>query len=144
MPTLAVRVFELNDPAAALAIHAGAQFYRFLRAEMLIVLQREHIMVARAKGASTRHIVTAHALPNAFGPVLTQIGVQIGVLVASAVVVESIFGLPGIGSYMFYAVEQRDIYAVLGAVLIAYNWPKGSDRYRRIQTFVDNFFPKLA
>jgi peptide/nickel transport system permease protein len=104
-------------PAAILAIHAGAQFYRFLRAEMLSVLQREHIMVARAKGASTRRIVTMHALPNAFGPVLTQIGVQIGVLVASAVVVESIFGLPGIGSYMFYAVEQRDIYAVLGAVL---------------------------
>jgi peptide/nickel transport system permease protein len=104
-------------PAAVLSILAAAQFYRFLRAEMLAVLQREHIMVARAKGVPARRILVRHALPNAIGPVLTQLGIQVGFLVASAVVVESIFGLPGVGSYLFFSVEQRDIYAVLGGVL---------------------------
>jgi peptide/nickel transport system permease protein len=104
-------------PAIVLAIFAGSQFYRLLRAEMLAVLQREHILVARAKGVPTHRLVIRHALPNAFGPVLTQLGIQVGFLVASAVVVESIFSLPGMGSYLFQAVQQRDIYAVLGGVL---------------------------
>jgi dipeptide transport system permease protein len=104
-------------PAGVLAINAGAQFYRLLRAEMLAVLAREHILVARAKGVPMTRLVIGHALPNAIGPVLTQLGIQIGFMVGSAVLVESVFSLPGVGSYLFYAVEQRDIFAVLGAVL---------------------------
>jgi dipeptide transport system permease protein len=110
-------VRHLILPAAVLAIHAGAQFYRLLRAEMLAVLAREHILVAQAKGVPMYRIVVGHALPNAIGPLLTQLGIQVGVMVGAAVLVESIFGLPGVGSYLFYAVEQRDIFAVLGAVL---------------------------
>lgn len=104
-------------PAGVLAIHAGAQFYRLLRAEMLAVLAREHILVAQAKGVPMIRLVMRHALPNAIGPVLTQLGIQVGFMVGSAVLVESVFSLPGVGSYLFYAVEQRDIFAVLGAVL---------------------------
>ncbi|MGE3267656.1 MAG: ABC transporter permease [Chloroflexota bacterium] len=104
-------------PAGVLAIHAGAQFYRLLRAEMLAVLQREHILVAQAKGVPMSRLVITHALPNAIGTVLTQLGIQVGFMVGSAVLVESVFSLPGVGSYLFYAVEQRDIFAVLGAVL---------------------------
>jgi ABC-type dipeptide/oligopeptide/nickel transport system permease component len=104
-------------PAVVLSIPAGAQFFRLLRAEMLAVLQREHITVARAKGVPMRRIVVGHALPNAFGPLLTQLGIQVGFTVASVVLIESIFSLPGIGTYLFNSVEQRDIFAVLGAVL---------------------------
>ncbi|MCC7368027.1 MAG: ABC transporter permease [Chloroflexi bacterium] len=110
-------VRHLILPAGVLAVHAGAQFYRLLRAEMLAVLQREHILVAQAKGVPMTRLVVAHALPNALGPVLTQLGIQVGFMVGSAVLVESVFSLPGVGSYLFYAVEQRDIFAVLGAVL---------------------------
>jgi peptide/nickel transport system permease protein len=104
-------------PAVVLAIPACAQFFRLLRAEMLAILQREHIMVARAKGVPLRRIVVRHALPNAFGPLLTQIGLQVGFTIASVILVESIFSLPGIGTYLFNAVEQRDVFAVLGGVL---------------------------
>jgi peptide/nickel transport system permease protein len=104
-------------PAIVLAIPASAQFFRLLRAEMLAILQREHIMVARAKGVPLRRIVVRHALPNAFGPLLTQIGLQVGFTVASVILVESVFSLPGIGTFLFNAVEQRDVFAVLGGVL---------------------------
>jgi peptide/nickel transport system permease protein len=110
-------LLHLILPAAVIAINAGAQFYRLLRAEMVAVLQREHILVAQAKGVPMSRLVIGHALPNAIGPVLTQLGIQVGFMVGSAVLVESVFSLPGVGSYLFYAVEQRDIFAVLGAVL---------------------------
>lgn len=110
-------LIHLILPAGVLAINAGAQFYRLLRAEMLAVLAREHILVAQAKGVPMARLVLRHALPNAIGPVLTQLGIQVGFMVGSAVLVESVFSLPGVGSYLFYAVEQRDIFAVLGAVL---------------------------
>src|SRR5581483_3821265 len=87
-------VLHLILPAAVLAIHAAAQFYRLLRAEMLAVLARDHILVAQAKGVPMYRIVVAHALPNAIGPVSPQLGIQVGFMVGSAVLVESVFSLP--------------------------------------------------
>lgn len=104
-------------PMVVLAIPACATFFRLLRAEMLAILQREYIMVARAKGVPLPRIVVRHALPNAFGPLLTQIGLQVGFTIGSVILVESIFSLPGIGTFLFNAVEQRDVFAVLGGVL---------------------------
>jgi ABC-type dipeptide/oligopeptide/nickel transport system permease component len=74
-------------------------------------------MVARAAGLPPRRILMRHALPNAVGPAITLLGVNVGVLLASAVMVEGIFGLPGIGAYLFNAVSQKDISAVLGSVV---------------------------
>ncbi|MEU5845723.1 ABC transporter permease [Saccharopolyspora shandongensis] len=103
-------------PASVLAVPVAAQLFRLLRAELLTVLAREHITVARAKGVPVRRLVRGHAVPNAMGPVLTLTGIEVGILVGSAVLVESIFGLSGVGAYLQNAVEQRDVFAVLGTV----------------------------
>jgi peptide/nickel transport system permease protein len=108
---------HLIVPATVLALAAAAQFYRALRTELLLVLERDHITVARAKGVPDTRILLRHALPNAIGSVLTLVGLAVGILVVGAVLVESIFGLPGIGSYIDNAVNQDDISAVLGSVI---------------------------
>lgn len=105
-------------PAAVLAVPFGAQVYRTLRAELLSVLGREHLVVARAKGLTQTRLILRHALPNAMNPVITLLGILAGVMVGAAVLVESIFGLSGVGAYLTSAVAQKDTFAVLGGVLV--------------------------
>lgn len=105
-------------PAVVLAVLFGAQLFRALRTEMIRVLAREHLTVARAKGVPRSVLVRKHLLPNAVGPAITILGVQFGMMVGSAVLVESIFALPGLGSYLTSAVGAADINALLGAVLV--------------------------
>jgi peptide/nickel transport system permease protein len=109
---------HLIMPAVVLALPFSAQLYRVLRAELLRVLAREHLTVARAKGVPQRTLVRRHILPNAAGPALTVLGIQFGAMVGAAVLVESVFGLVGIGSYLTNAVAQKDTFAVLGGVLV--------------------------
>ncbi|WP_067143593.1 ABC transporter permease [Microtetraspora malaysiensis] len=117
LPVFMDALNHLVLPACVLAIPVTAQLFRVLRVEMLGVLAREHIAVARAKGLSARGVTTRHALPNALSPALTLVGVEIGLLMASAILVESVFGLSGLGSYLQRAVAQHDVNAVLGSVL---------------------------
>jgi len=105
-------------PASVLALSFGAQFYRALRAELLQVLNREFVLLARAKGVSQWRLVVRHVLPNAAGPALTVGGILFGNMVGGAILVESVFGLQGIGSYLVNAVAQKDVFAVLGGVLV--------------------------
>ncbi|MDP5227626.1 MULTISPECIES: ABC transporter permease [Arthrobacter] len=105
-------------PAIVLALPFGAQLFRMLRAELVQVLAREHLTVARAKGIPQRQLVTQHVLPNSIGPSITLVGIQFGAMVGAAVLVESVFGLVGIGSYLTNAVAQKDTFAVLGGVLV--------------------------
>jgi ABC-type dipeptide/oligopeptide/nickel transport system permease component len=105
-------------PAMVLAMPFGAQLYRSLRAELLQVLEREHLAVARAKGVPEGRLILRHVMPNAIGPALTVLGILFGGMVGGAVLVESVFGLPGIGSYLTNAVSQKDTFAVLGGVLV--------------------------
>jgi peptide/nickel transport system permease protein len=105
-------------PAAILAVSFGAQFYRALKAELLQVLSREFVTVARSTGMSNRRLALRYVLPNAAGPALTVLGVLFGNMVGGAILVESVFGLPGIGSYLTNAVGQKDEFAVLGGVLV--------------------------
>lgn len=105
-------------PAAVLCLPFAAQLYRTLRTEMIRVMAREHLVVARAKGLPGRRLVLRHALPNAVGPAITVLGIQFGAMAGAAVLVESVFGLVGIGSYLTNAVAQKDTFAVLGGVLV--------------------------
>ena len=105
-------------PAVVLALPFAAQLYRIMRAELIQVLAREHLTVARAKGVPQRHLVWQHVLPNAIGPSITLVGIQFGAMVGAAVLVESVFGLVGVGSYLTNAVAQKDTFAVLGGVLV--------------------------
>ena len=111
-------VAHLFLPAAVLAVGFGAQFYRALRAELLRALNREFVMLALAKGVTTSRLTVRHVLPNAAGPALTVLGVMVGSMVGHAILVETVFGLPGIGSYITEAVNQKDTFAVLGGVIV--------------------------
>jgi dipeptide transport system permease protein len=111
-------LIHLILPATILAIGFGAQFYRALRAELLRVLQREFVTLASAKGLPSHRTMLFHVLPNAAGPALTLLGVIVGTMVGAAILIETVFGLPGIGSYITAAVDEKDLYAVLGGVLV--------------------------
>ncbi len=104
-------------PAAVLAALFSTQVFRTLRAALLSVLRSDFIMAVRAKGATARHMLVHHALPNSLNPVLTLSGTQVGTMIGSAVLVETIFARKGIGAYMFNAVAQKDVSAVLGSVI---------------------------
>lgn len=105
-------------PAATLGLVLAAALARFTRFSMLEVLHAEYITAARARGLAERRIVVGHALKNAFIPVLTLIGLSLGHLLGGAVVIETIFGLPGLGKLVVDAIQQRDYPMIQGAVLV--------------------------
>ncbi len=84
---------------------------------MLDVLRQEYIRTARAKGLREPAVLVAHALKNALIPVITVVGLQMGYLLGGTVVVEEVFGLPGIGRLTLWAIFQRDYPTVQGTVL---------------------------
>lgn len=104
-------------PAAALALGFAAQLFRTLRASLIAILQSDFIVPVRAKGVASARIMLRHALPNAMGPAVNLAGMQLGLMIGSAVLVEGIFARPGVGSYLANGVAQKDTYAVLGTVL---------------------------
>lgn len=104
-------------PAISLGAIQAALVARMTRTSMLEVLGSDFIKTARAKGVKNRVIVFKHALRNAFLPILTVIGQTFGLLVAGAVVTETIFNIPGIGHLIINSVERRDYAVIQGVVL---------------------------
>jgi len=115
--TLADAVRHLVLPALALATIPLAVIARMTRASMLEVLSREYIRTAEAKGLSRRAVILRHALRNALLPVLTVIGLQVGRLLAGAILTETIFSWPGIGLWVYESIESRDYAIVQGVSL---------------------------
>jgi peptide/nickel transport system permease protein len=115
--TLADAVRHLILPALALATIPLAVIARMTRASMLEVLSREYIRTAEAKGLSRRAVILRHALRNALLPVLTVIGLQVGRLLAGAILTETIFSWPGIGLWVYESIESRDYAIVQGVSL---------------------------
>lgn len=109
---------HLALPAVVLAAPFIAVVARTLRSSMIGALDRESIAVVRAKGAGPARVAVRHALRNALIPTSTVVGLQLGWMLGSTVLVESIFGRQGIGSYATTAVAQNDTYAVIGVVLV--------------------------
>ncbi|AHK29366.1 ABC transporter permease [Rhodococcus opacus] len=109
---------HLMLPAFVLSVAVAAQMFRALRADLVRVRSRDHMTVAQAKGVPILRLWTRHALPNATGPLLNIIGIEIGMLVGSAIFVESVFGLSGVGDYLSNAVSRKDITAVIGTVTV--------------------------
>ena len=105
-------------PAIALGMALSAIVMRQLRSSLLEVLQQEYVMVARAKGLAERVVVGRHALKNALIPVVTVVGLQTGRLFGGAVVVETIFALPGLGRLAADSIFFRDFPMLQGVVLI--------------------------
>jgi peptide/nickel transport system permease protein len=105
-------------PSLALGAGLMAVVMRMTRSSMLEVLSQEYIRTARAKGLREQLIIYRHALRNALMPVLTVVGVQTGHLLGGAVIIEQIFGLPGLGWFLLNGIYQRDYPVVQAGVLI--------------------------
>jgi peptide/nickel transport system permease protein len=108
---------QIAFPTLALALSLVAVIMRMTRSSMLEVLGQDYIQTARAKGAPEGRVVLRHALQNALIPVVTVMGVQFGYLLGGSVVVEQIFGLPGLGFMLLNAIYQRDYPVVQGTVV---------------------------
>ena len=104
-------------PALALGLIRAAILTRLTRSAMLDVLREDYVRTARAKGLDERRVVYGHALKNALIPVLTILGLQIGQLLAGAIIIENVFTLPGLGRLVFQAIGQRDLPVVREGVL---------------------------
>lgn len=105
-------------PAITLGTALAAILARMVRASMLEVLGEDYVRTARAKGLGEAAVLWRHALRNAWLPVLTVIGLQLGGLLAGAVITETVFAWPGIGSLLVDAIKARDFPVVQGCVLL--------------------------
>ena len=105
-------------PAITLAAASVTIVARLTRAAMLEVLSQDYIRTARAKGLVERRVVVRHALKNALVPIVTVIGVQAGYLLGGAVLTETVFAWPGVGTLMVQGILARDIPLVQGCVLV--------------------------
>ena len=114
-------------PTIVLGTNPLAVIARMTRSAMLEVLGEDYIRTARAKGLSTLRVVSVHALRNALIPVITVIGLQVGVLFTGAILTETIFSWPGVGKWLIEAISRRDYpvlqggMLLLGAVVMAVN-----------------------
>ena len=106
-------------PALTLGLARMAMFTRLIRNSMLEIIRQDYIDTARAKGLSEWWVINKHALKNALIPTVTVIGLQIGYLIGGAIIVESLFALPGIGSLGIDAILQRDYPMVQGFVIVS-------------------------
>jgi len=105
-------------PAVALALPALATFQRVLRSDVIATLQQDHIALARAKGVPPRQIMTRHALrPSSFS-LLTVAGLQLAQMVGGTVVIETLFGIPGLGALLIQSVLGHDLVMVQGVVVV--------------------------
>lgn len=105
-------------PAFSLALVMIAMAARMTRSSMLEVLREDYIITAVAKGTPQRLVVLKHALKNAFAPILTVIGFQIGFLLGGTVVIEDVYSIPGVGKLIFQAIASRDYPVVQGCLLM--------------------------
>ena len=108
---------HLLMPALALALPLAAMVARVLKASLLDAMAQDWATIARVKGFSRRQVLLRHALRNALSPALTLTGVQLTFLIGGTVLIERIFGLPGIGSMAIDAVINRDLPLIQGIVL---------------------------
>ncbi|MDP2626223.1 MAG: ABC transporter permease, partial [Candidatus Rokubacteria bacterium] len=109
---------SLLMPAVSLGLVQSALIARITRSSMLDVLREQYILASRAKGLAERVVVYKHALKNAIIPTLTVIGITLAILIGGAVVIETVFNIPGLGRLIISAVLRRDYPVIQGVVLL--------------------------
>ena len=114
----ATNLKDMVLPVVTLAIYLIPPLVRFLRSGAVGVLREDYILAVRAKGIRNWQILIRHVAPNALIPLLTFIGLQIGVLISGAIVTEVIFALPGMGQLGVSAITERDYPVVQGVILV--------------------------
>jgi peptide/nickel transport system permease protein len=110
---------HLVMPAVALALFYLALYARVMRASVLEQTGMDYVTTARAKGQTERRVMTGHVLRNALLPIVTMAGVQAGNLIGGSIVVETVFGWPGIGTLAFNALQSRDLNLLLGIFFVS-------------------------
>jgi peptide/nickel transport system permease protein len=105
-------------PAIALGVGRAAILTRLLRASLLEIIRMEYVTTARAKGLSEKLVILKHALKNALIPTVTIMGLQVGFMIGGAIVVETLFAIPGLGTYGINAIILRDYQQVQGFILL--------------------------
>jgi peptide/nickel transport system permease protein len=113
------RVAHLALPAMTLALVGVTYYARVVRSELIDVVREDYVRTARAKGLPERIVIGRHALRNALGPLVTLVGLDLGVLLAGGVVIELIFAWPGLGREILQAILEVDIPLILGVVMIS-------------------------
>ena len=105
-------------PWLVLATSFSAVYARFLRSNLLDVMGEDYIRTAKAKGLAERRVVLKHGLRTAVTPVVTMFGLDLGILLGGAILIEAVFNIPGIGRLAFDAIQKSDLPMVQGTVLI--------------------------
>ena len=111
-------IYYFFFPALLLGVGLAGGVMRLTRTMMLEVLRQDYIRTAWAKGLRERSVILRHVTKNAFIPVITFIGLQVGVAVSGSIIIESIFNIPGVGKFFVGAILQRDYPSVQGVVLV--------------------------
>jgi peptide/nickel transport system permease protein len=106
-------------PALTIGVLGGGWYSRMMRSSLIEVLHLDYIRTARAKGAGEGRVVLIHALRNASLPILAMIGIDMGQFVAGSVVVEAIYGWPGVGQLMWQSIQEIDIPVIMAITLLA-------------------------
>ncbi len=106
-------------PWFTLALVSAATYTRLTRGSMLDVMGEDYIRTARAKGLSERRVIFRHSLRAALTPVVTQYGIDVGVLLGGAVITEVVFGMPGLGFTAVQSIQQQDLPVIIGVVIVA-------------------------
>jgi peptide/nickel transport system permease protein len=106
-------------PSVTLGILGAGWYARMSRSSLLEVLAQDYIRTARAKGFSPARVLLVHAFPNAALPIVAMIGLDIGLFMSGAVVVESVYGWPGIGQLAWQAIQRVDTPVIIGVTLVA-------------------------
>ncbi|QUS35075.1 ABC transporter permease [Falsirhodobacter algicola] len=106
-------------PALTLGIMGSGWYSRMMRSSMIDVLRSDYIRTARAKGLGRARVLALHAMPNAILPIIAMIGIDIGIFMSGIVVVESVFGWPGIGQLAWQAIQRVDIPIIMGVTLVS-------------------------
>ena len=106
-------------PALTLGLLGAGWYARMVRSAMIDVLNQDYVRTARAKGLSVRASLLRHALPNALLPIVAMIGIDIGQFMGGVVVVEAVYGWPGIGQLAWQAIQQVDVPIIMGVTLVS-------------------------
>lgn len=118
-PTFSDKLHDLFLPALTLALHMSSTVTRNLRDGLISVMNSEHVVFARAKGLAERLVVMGHILRNALIPTTTIVGLYLSWMVGGSMIIESVFGVPGIGSVMIQSISGRD-YPVVQVLTLVY------------------------
>ncbi|WP_286715459.1 ABC transporter permease [Marinobacter sp. tcs-11] len=106
-------------PAITLGLLGSGWYSRMVRSSMIEVLQQDFIRTAHSKGLTRMRVIFRHVLPNAIIPVIPMVGIDIGIFIGGLVVVESVFGWPGLGQLAWQAIQRVDIPVIVGVTMVS-------------------------